>query len=269
MNTQQHSNAQVKESLTADGRTLHEFVAQAVGERIGKGEWAVGSALPSENTFCKFYGVSRHTLRHALATLEENGLILRRQGAPTRVISRQRPREFTQTFSSPEDILRYPGTTYRVNEVEESIVCDDRLAPILKAPVGSSWYHIGAVLREQGSNLIVSHSDIYILPRFADLVREPDHTRSMVYEQIERHYGVVIDRATVDIFAAGASAKLSKSLQLPRGTPCLVVIRRYFDSKGEPFEVTVTHHPENRFVYNMEVRSSTAELNKGVVNANN
>jgi hypothetical protein len=47
------------------------------------------------------------------------------------------------------------------------------------------------------------------------------------------------------------------------------VIRRYFDSKGEPFEVTVTHHPENRFVYNMEVRSSTAELNKGVVNANN
>jgi len=269
MSAHHQGNAQTQEALASDGLRLHEFVAQAVGERIGKGEWAVGSALPSESVLCKFYGVSRHTLRHALATLEENGLILRRQGAPTRVISRQRPREFTQSFSSPEDILRYPGTTYRVNEIEESIVCDERLAPTLKASVGSSWYHIGAIRREQGSNLIVSHSDIYILPRFADLVREPDHTRSMVYEQIERHYGVVIDRATVDIFAAGASAKLSKSLQVPRGTPCLAVIRRYFDSKGEPFEVTVTHHPENRFVYNMEVRSRTAELKKGVINALN
>ena len=72
--------------VNAEGQTLHEHVAHALAERIRAGEWSVGSALPSEHSLCRSYGVSRHTLRHALATLEQNGLILRRQGAPTRVI---------------------------------------------------------------------------------------------------------------------------------------------------------------------------------------
>jgi DNA-binding GntR family transcriptional regulator len=248
-----------RDEMTADGMTLHEFVANALTERIRQGEWAVGAALPSESSFCKFYGVSRHTLRHALATLEENGLILRRQGAPTRVISRQRPRRFIQSFNSPADILRYSASTYRVNEVEEHVRCEGELQTILQADPGSSWYHIGGVRREHDTNLIVSYSDIYILPEFADLVNEPDHANSMVYEQIERRFGVVIDRAAVDIFATGISAKLSKSLQVPRGAPCLCIIRRYFDAQGKPFEVTVTHHPESRFVFNMEYRSNATK----------
>jgi DNA-binding GntR family transcriptional regulator len=242
--------------VNAEGQTLHEHVAHALSERIRAGEWAVGSALPSEHSLCRAYGVSRHTLRHALATLEQNGLILRRQGAPTRVISRQSPRRFTQSFSSPAELLRYPETTYRVHEIEEYVECDAELAPLLQSEPGTSWYHIGAVRREQGSNLIVSYSDIYLLPKFAELVDEPDHTHSVIYERIERRFGVTIDRAQVDIYAAGASARLARSLQVPKSTPCLVIVRRYFDDQGNLFEVTVSHHPESRFTYSMEYRSN-------------
>jgi hypothetical protein len=31
--------------------------------------------------------------------------------------------------------------------------------------------------------------------------------------------------------------------------------RRYFDANVEPFELTLTRHPENRFSFNMELRS--------------
>ena len=245
--------------LHPQGVVLHEYVANALADRIRQGEWGVGSALPSEATFCRQYAVSRHTLRHALATLEENGLILRRQGAPTRVISRQRPRKFIQSFNSPADILRYSGATYRVNEIQEYVECDAGLAPFLQAPMGSSWYHIGGVRRELSTDLILSYNDIYLLPKFADLVNEPDHSHSMVFEQIERRFGVSIDRAVVDISATGASPQMAKSLQVPRGTPCLVVIRRYFDASGNPFEISVSHHPENRFVYSMEYRNSASK----------
>ena len=238
------------------GQTLHEYVARAISDRISSGEWAVGGILPSEHAFCRAYGVSRHTLRHALATLEQSGLILRRQGAPTRVISRQAPRRFMQSFSSPEELLRYPETTYRVHEVEEYVECDEELMPLLQSEIGSSWYHIGAVRREQGSNLIVSYSDIYMLPKFAELVHEPSHTHSVIYERIEQRFGVVIDRAEVDIYAAGASSRLARSLQVPKNTPCLVILRRYFDNQGQLFEVTISHHPESRFVYKMEYRSN-------------
>lgn len=241
-----------------DGQTLHQFVADAIAERIERGDWDVGAALPSESVFCKTYGVSRHTLRHALSTLEEKGLILRRQGAATRVVSRQHPRRFTQSFASLRDLFRYSSTTYRVHEVEELVVCDDELADCLKAPVGSQWFHIGAVRREQGSNTNLSYSDIYFLPRFSDLVREPNHTSAVIHERIEQRFGVKIARAEVNIFATGASARIAKSLAVPRNTPCLVIVRRYFDAEDRPFEVTISHHPESRFVYSMEYHSSEA-----------
>ena len=78
----------------------------------------------------------------------------------------------------------------------------------------------------------------------------------LVFEQIERRYGVQIDRATVDLYAAALPARLTKSLQVGRDTPCLVVIRRYYDRQGELFEISVTHHPEGRFVYSLEYRRS-------------
>ena len=183
------------------GIPLHQALAATLEEQIREGAWAVGSPIPPEVALCKLYSISRHTLRHALSTLEDGGLIVRRQGAPTRVISRQRPRKFTQSFNSPADILRYPKETYRVNEVEEYVECDSALASLLKVPVGSSWYHIGAVRKQQGSDLTIAWSDIYILPKFAELTSEPDHTHSMVYEQIERRFDVHIDRAEVDVYA--------------------------------------------------------------------
>jgi len=76
----------------------------------------------------------------------------------------------------------------------------------------------------------------------------------MVYEQIERRFDVHIDRAEVDVYACGASPEMAKVLNIPEGTPCLVIIRHYFDANGSPFEISVAYHPEKRFVYSMEFR---------------
>jgi DNA-binding GntR family transcriptional regulator len=236
------------------GIPLHQALAATLEEQIREGAWAVGSPIPPEVALCKLYSISRHTLRHALSTLEDGGLIVRRQGAPTRVISRQRPRKFTQSFNSPADILRYPKETYRVNEVEEYVECDSALAGLLKVPVGSSWYHIGAVRKQKNSDMTIAWSDIYILPKFAELTSEPDHSHSMVYEQIERRFDVHINRAEVDVYACGALPEMAKALGIPEGTPCLAIIRHYFDANGSPFEISVAYHPEKRFVYSMEFR---------------
>ncbi len=249
-------NAFSKAELGAGGRTLHENLAKALAERIRAGEWPVGSALPSEASFCSFYQVSRHTLRHALSTLEENGLILRRQGAPTRVISRQQPRRFVQSLNSPADILRYSAGTHRISERTEYLECDSQLAAVLKAPLGSSWFHVEALRKEKDSGQVIACVDVYMLPQFAEVVNEADFSDTMVYEKIEQRYGVIAHRAEVEIYATAASARISKALHLPRGTPCLAIVRRYLDAHGKTFEVTVNYHPENRFVYTMEYMAS-------------
>jgi GntR family transcriptional regulator len=236
---------------------LYKSLANKLEQRISKGDWPVGSILPAEADLCKEFESSRHTLRHALQILESNGLIFRRQGAPTQVVSRQRWRRFTQSYNSPSDILSYSRNTYRCNLVEEFIELDRRQSQIVGAPMGSSWYHIGGIRKRQQSEEVIACTDIYILPQFASLTADPDHAQVMVYEQIEQKYGARIERAEVDVYATAASPDIAQKLHLRPNDPCLVIIRRYFDDQDKLFEVTVTHHPESKYIYSMEFKASS------------
>ena len=231
---------------------LYQSLANMLSECIQNGTWSVGSTLPSEASLCKAYRASRHTLRHALETLEISGLILRRQGAPAQVISRQKPRRFTQSFNSPVDILSYPRDTYRTNLLKEFIELSDSSSKLIGAPTGSSWYHIGGIRKQKGSVQIIAWTDIYILPQFAQLSRDPDQSELMVFEQIEKKFSVKIDRAEVDVYASSAVSEIAKRLKLKVGDPCLGITRRYYELNNLLFEVTVTHHPESRYTCSME-----------------
>ena len=233
---------------------LYKALANALAQRIYEGDWAVGSNLPSEAELCKGFEASRHTLRHALQNLERDGLVLRRQGVPTQVISRQKVRRFTQSFNSPIDILSYPRNTYRKNIIEEFIELDKPLSEMIGGAVGSSWYHIGGIRKQRDSEQVIAWTDIYILPQFASLTSDPEHSQVMVFEQIEKKYGTRIDRAEVDVYAVGAPVDIAKKLEIKAHDPCLVIVRRYFDNQDKLFEVTFTYHPHNKYTYKMEFK---------------
>lgn len=237
---------------------LHAQVAGDLLQRIRSGEWPVGSTLPSEHELSTQFGVSRHTLRHALRGLAQRGLIEMRQGASSKVISATEPRVYSQDFNTLREVLRYPANTVRENLVEQYCACDTALQPVLRAPIGSSWYHIGAIRRDEVSGLALAWTDIYILGRFARVTKLKNHQREMVFEQIERHFGVSIDRAQVEIDAGALSREHAQHLKVAAGSPCLVIVRRYFDSSGDPFEVTVTRHVPGRFTFSMELHSLSA-----------
>ena len=175
------------------------------------------------------------------------------------MISRRKVRRFTQSFNSPIDILSYPGDTYRENVIEEFIELDKPLGEMIGGAVGSSWYHIGGLRKQRNTKQVIAWTDIYILPQFASLTSDPDHSQVMVFEQIEKRYGTRIDRAEVDVYAVGAPVNVAKKLQLKPHDPCLVIVRRYFDDQDRLFEITFTYHPENKYIYKMEFKSGSGK----------
>ena len=58
-------------------------LGQAIRERIVAGEYRPGQPIPTEDQLQKFYGVSRTTVRLALAKLVNEGYIRRQQGKGT------------------------------------------------------------------------------------------------------------------------------------------------------------------------------------------
>jgi GntR family transcriptional regulator len=70
--------------------TRHQEIADKLRSEIVSAVLAEGSVLPPESELAARYGVSRGTVRHALATLHQEGLIGSRQGA-RRVVLRAQP----------------------------------------------------------------------------------------------------------------------------------------------------------------------------------
>ncbi len=84
---------------------LYAQLESALREGIRRGQWGPGDPLPSDRKLAEDWRVSRCTVRQALDILVRDGLVERRQGKGTFVMSSQMLRDFIgyYTFAGPED----------------------------------------------------------------------------------------------------------------------------------------------------------------------
>ena len=78
---------------------VYRGVANTIGERILRGEWPIGSGLPSETALAQTLGVNRSTMREAIRVLEENGM-LRRPGGKRLFVSAPRDAEVAKRMKA-------------------------------------------------------------------------------------------------------------------------------------------------------------------------
>src|ERR1044072_417766 len=78
----------LKKAARSGGELLHHSLAQEIGAKILRGDFAPGALLPNEAEWCNVYGVSRTAVREAIKMLAAKGLIVSRP----KIGSRVRPR---------------------------------------------------------------------------------------------------------------------------------------------------------------------------------
>jgi DNA-binding GntR family transcriptional regulator len=231
-------------------------IATKLQKDIRLGTYAVGNLLPTETELMASYKASRQTVREALRILIDQGLIIRRAGLGSVVIAAEPPVLFTHSVKSLGEWLRYSNETYRDVTGSRDIVADKKLAAMLKCEPGKSWFLIEAVRRSDQFAAPLGWTEIYVLRKFAGVVKRSDHGRTPVHEQVAKQYGQTTEHAQMEIFVRGMPAPIAKALGVKVGSPALTVVRRYYGLKDELFEVTVTTHPEGRYTYTMDMQRS-------------
>ncbi|MFJ4781846.1 GntR family transcriptional regulator [Streptomyces sp. NPDC088794] len=83
----------------ARGQAMYRKVAADLGREIGDGRYDSGGRLPTEGELAERYGVSRGTVRQAMALLRTEGLIASRRGTRRVVIGVPRPQSFGELLS--------------------------------------------------------------------------------------------------------------------------------------------------------------------------
>lgn len=246
-------------SDTAAQKPNFSHIARHLTEAITSGHFAIGALLPTELELCKHYGTSRHTIRAALAELQQLGLVSRKKNVGTRVIAAQPRAGFRPSLASVDDLVQFGAEHLRTVQHIGETVAQGALAQELGCQEGTQWLRISS-LRWVGEAQTspIGWTDVYIDPEYqeiGDLVRAtPD---VLISALIEARYGRQIAEIHQDIRAFSVEDEaMAKALGLAMGAPALKIVRRYLDKDGELFEASVSVHPADRFSVSMRLQRS-------------
>ncbi len=230
-----------------------EIADELIG-RIRAGKLAVGALVPGELQLMQDYAASRHTIREALRRLEDLGLIERRRGLGTRVLARKPRRSYVHRVASPEQLLRYPPES-RLEVMETATVSGGTaLAALLGCRRGSRWVRVRTVRRMGPERPPICRTDVYLLPKYAEIVPRIGRGRKAVYELLEQRYGLHVAEVAVDVTARPMPEEAAARLGVAAGSPSMLVVRRYHDDHGNLFEISVSDHPGDRYGFAQRLR---------------
>lgn len=233
--------------MSAPAKPRYAAVADALRADIGATRMRPGDPLPTEAQLTSRFGVSRFTVREALRTLANEGLIERRRGSGT-VVAAAQP-ALRQALSDTQALLQYAAASeFRISPATP-VTLRPAQAALLRRPPGEAWLHIRGIRVMEGAFEPVAVTDAFLHPRFAAVAPALVSGREALFAQLERLAGLRIGRVTQEIQAVNATAAEAGTLAIPKGTACLRIIRHYFDRVGDLVEMSCSVHPGSRFSY--------------------
>lgn len=239
---------------TRAGRTKHALVAQALIEGIRSSKHEVGGVLPSEPDLARSFGVSRHTVRVALRTLHEMGLVSSRQGVGNIVRANRSALRYIQSFESVAALWQYASNTRVHVALKEEIVVGSELAVWLDCKPGERWWRIETTRRSQDPDTCIAASEIFIPYAFGPVLRDLGRSRTPIIMLIEKRLGEVVAEVRQEISATVANVAEARALGIPASEPLLQIVRRYLGTRGQVLEVSRSVHPTEALVYSMSLR---------------
>jgi GntR family transcriptional regulator len=241
-------------SARIDRRSAVPFyfqLKQLIRDEIGDGRWEAGARIPSEHELCEHFGVSRTTVRQALAELESEGLLYKEKGRGTFVAEPRSSSWFLQSSHGFHDEATRAGrrVTSRVlrREVEP---LPQWAAQALGRSAGSPGITLERVRAVDGELVmyVVSH----LLEELAEVVFATELEHGSLYGALhEQGLEVAGGRRVVE--ATTARDELARLLDVEPGAPVLLVQAVSWDAGLRPFECYRAWHRSDRTTIEVQV----------------
>src|SRR5512133_381817 len=166
-------------------------LAELLEQEIASGRWEPEARLPSEPELCSHYGLSRTTIRQALARLEQEGLISREKGRGTFVRASQPRSWLIQTadgFFEDEVLRAGHAVTSEVLRLERALL-PRWASDALEVPPGAVGVTLERLRSVDGlvALYVVNHLPEELAPIVLDL--EPNES---LYQRLARKGDVSI-----------------------------------------------------------------------------
>jgi GntR family transcriptional regulator len=216
------------------GMTLHSQLETTLRRMIESGQIGEGSVLPGELDLAAHLGVSRHTVRHALGVLTNEGLLRRERGRGTSVVSATPTRVFERSLSSFYAFAwetRARGADQRSYVLERKTVpADAQLASHLAIPVGEEVERIVRLRTADNDPLVFETA--YLPRELTAPLNMEALERESIYDELERLHGLRITRARESIRPIVLTRPVARLLRSTTNAPAFSVERTTWTDRG-------------------------------------
>ncbi len=230
--------------------SLYMQIKDLLTAKVGKGEWAPGSIIPSEINLARELGVSQGTVRKAITEMVENNVLTRKQGRGTFVSNHDSDRALFHFFHITDN------KGLKVLPDSSVLHCRRKAASRMEASklqlaAGANIIRIERVRNFSAKPTMVETITLPAKP-FGDLDKEDNYDLpNTLYELYEKQYGITIHSADEQLRAVAASSHDAKLLKLEVGTPLLEIERVALTLDKTPVELRISrcstknHHYRN------------------------
>ena len=227
----------------------HRSIASTIRHGVLTGQYPAGSLLPSEADLAATFGVTRMTVRQALAGLAAEGMIERRHGHGTVVVPIKHQRHPQMTLGLTDELVArglVPGS--RVLQLEE----------IRPSPAVRELLWIGArgrVIRirrlRYADGTLIGLQETIIPSRLAPDLLTLDLTDQSLAGILRERHGLSASWTDLTIEAVEADRGTAKALDILPGAALLRATSVTYLVDGRPLERTIGWFPGTRYSYKL------------------
>ena len=241
------------------GTPLYVQVANSLKEAIVSGEYPVGSLLPTEDSLCEHFSVSRYTVREALRLLRNDGLVSSRRGAGTEVIPPRVSDSDIHQVMSINDLVVFAVDTRLQIESTRMVVIDSKLSERVGLLAGEERLEVCGYRYMDGIDVPVCWTAYYIHRDFATVGRLLQRHTGPVFSLIEDLFGQNIVEVHQQISATLLTPELATAFGESEGSAALEVRRIYTTADNRAAQVTINIHPASRYQHSMTMQRVKSE----------
>jgi GntR family transcriptional regulator len=221
--------------VRAPGTTVHAQIEDWLAELISVGRLGPGDRMPTEQDLAAWLGVSRMTLRHALASLARRGLVTRTVGRKggTFVAESKLEQDLTTLAGFSEQLRRHGMVAgARVLSAAER-PAGPVAAAALELAEGAPLYEVRRVRLGNGKPIALEHS-LFPAAAFPGMLQS--RLDGSLYELLEAKYGRRPCRAKESLEPVTAGVREAEALEVKEGAALMLVERTAYADDGVPVE---------------------------------
>jgi GntR family transcriptional regulator, phosphonate transport system regulatory protein len=213
-------------------------IADAVVADINQSLYRPGDKLPTEAEFAARFGVNRHTVRHALGALAEQGIVHSRRGSGVFVAARPTDYALGRRVRFHRNIAASGRTPSRRISRLETRPSTMKESEALDLPAGTPVHVVEGVSLADGQPIAFFRS-VFPAARFPLLLERMAETQS-VTAALQACGLTDYTRASTRITAKLANPVLALALQVAERAPVLRSVAVNIDTDGRPVEYGAT-----------------------------